>query len=369
MNMKFNSTVLLVFALLMAACSADKKQEEGTEATTEAPGTEEKKKFTIAWSIYAGWQPWDYADQSGILKKWADKYNLDIELVKMDYIPSIEAYVAGQADACVMTNMEALDMPAASGVTSTAMILGDYSNGNDAILTRDGLGLADLKGKEINLVEMSVSHYLLSRALEMNGLREEDVNIVNTGDSDIAPAFIANTDQKAVVTWNPLVMEIKKETGVSSIFSSADIPEEVMDLMLVKTKVLEKSPELGKALAGAWYEVMHIMSSEEEKTAEAMTIMSESAGCTVEEYKEQLNTTAMFYDAQKAVDYYQGNTITEKMDYVRKFCFEHGLLGEGAQSVDEIGIRYPNGSTQGDESNIQLIFDATYMEMAAKNTL
>ena len=33
-----------------------------------------------------------------------------------------------------MTNMKALDMPAASGVPTTAILVGDYSNGNDALL-------------------------------------------------------------------------------------------------------------------------------------------------------------------------------------------------------------------------------------------
>ena len=47
-----------------------------------------KPSFKVAWSIYAGWMPWDYAGESGILKKWADTYGIDIKLVRMDYIPS-----------------------------------------------------------------------------------------------------------------------------------------------------------------------------------------------------------------------------------------------------------------------------------------
>jgi NitT/TauT family transport system substrate-binding protein len=106
----------------------------------------EKTKVKIGWSIYVGWMPWDYADASGILKKWGDKYDVDLQLLpKMDYIASIEAYVSGQLDACVMTNMEALDMPCASGINSTALIIGDYSNGNDAILTRDGITIDNIK--------------------------------------------------------------------------------------------------------------------------------------------------------------------------------------------------------------------------------
>ena len=91
-----------------------------------------RDKFTLAISIYAGWMPWYYAKDQGIIKKWAERYKIAIDVVEMDYIPSIEAYVAGKVDATVMTNMEALDMPARSGVESTALIVGDYSNGNDA---------------------------------------------------------------------------------------------------------------------------------------------------------------------------------------------------------------------------------------------
>ena len=74
-----------------------------------------RDKFTLAISIYAGWMPWYYAKDQGILKKWAERYKIAIDVVEMDYIPSIEAYVAGKVDAAVMTNMEALDMPARSG--------------------------------------------------------------------------------------------------------------------------------------------------------------------------------------------------------------------------------------------------------------
>jgi NitT/TauT family transport system substrate-binding protein len=40
--------------------------------------------------------PWDYADRSGILKKWADKYGIKIKLTQInDYVESINQYTAG----------------------------------------------------------------------------------------------------------------------------------------------------------------------------------------------------------------------------------------------------------------------------------
>src|SRR3984893_15222160 len=113
----------------------------------------EKSSFTVGWSVYVGWNPYYYMQKSGILKKWADKYGINIKVQRFDYAPSLDAFVAKNIDACTMTNMEALDMPAAAGVDTTAIIVGDYSNGNDAILVRNGLTLAKLPGKKVMLVE------------------------------------------------------------------------------------------------------------------------------------------------------------------------------------------------------------------------
>jgi NitT/TauT family transport system substrate-binding protein len=328
-----------------------------------------KPQFKVAWSIYAGWMPWDYAGSSGILKKWADKYGIEIELVRMDYVPSIEAYVAKQVSACVMTNMECLDMPAASGIDSTVVIMGDYSNGNDALLVRDNLKVSDLKGKSVNLVELSVSHYMLARALDMNGLKESDVTIVNTSDSDIGPVFLSNNSQKAVVTWNPIVMQVEQNPGISRIFTSAEIPGEILDMMVVQTDVLKTNPELGKALTGAWYEVMDIMSKKGAETEKALTSMAKAAECSVTEYKAQLKTTAMFYDPAKAIKFTSSGDLKKKMNFVRQFCFDHGLLGENASSVDVVGIQYPDGSIHGDSNNVTFRFDISYMKMAAEGKL
>jgi TRAP-type C4-dicarboxylate transport system substrate-binding protein len=51
-----------------------------------------------------------------------------------------------------MTNMDALTIPAAGGVDSTALIVSDFSNGNDGIVLKgEGKTLADLKGMKIRV--------------------------------------------------------------------------------------------------------------------------------------------------------------------------------------------------------------------------
>ena len=366
--------ILGLAAVMMLGCPqsppSDPEPAAAGGAETAAGGGEAaagQQKFTVAWSIYVGWMPWDYAGSSGILKKWADKYGIEIDLVRMDYIASVEAFVAKQVDACAMANIEALT--AAAGVDSTVLIVGDYSNGNDAILTRGGLGVADLGGQTINLVELSVSHYLLARALENHGLSEADVTLKNTSDADIGPIFLADESQQAVVTWNPIVMELEQAPGVEKIFTSADIPGEILDLMVVRSDVLAEHPALGKALTGAWYEVMAIMAGSGPETEAAIAAMAEASETDADGYKAQLATTAMYYQPQAAVDYATSDEIKEKMSFVRKFCFDKNLLGEGLASADAVGIGYPDGTVQGSEDSVKIRFDASYMQMAADGAL
>jgi NitT/TauT family transport system substrate-binding protein len=328
---------------------------------------QEKEKFTLAWSIYVGWMPWDYADHSGILDKWAEKYGIEIDVVQVnDYIESINQFTTGQFDATVMTNMDALTIPAASGIDSTALVVGDFSNGNDGIVLKGDKALEDLKGQSINLVELSVSHYLMARALESVGLSERDVRVVNTSDADLVAAF-STDDVTSVVTWNPLLSEITAQPDTSFVFNSSNIPGEIIDLLVVNTETLNDNPALGKALTGAWYEIMAIMESQSEGD-EAKTFMAQASGTDLDGYKAQLASTNMFYAASDAVSFTQSPALATTMQKVSEFSFEHGLLGEGAPDAGFIGIETPAG-VYGDESNIKLRFTSEYMQMAADQKL
>ncbi|XCN72361.1 MAG: putative urea ABC transporter substrate-binding protein [Candidatus Electrothrix aestuarii] len=320
---------------------------------------EKKEKFNVAWSHYVGWEPWGYAQQSGILKKWADKYNIEIKLTLVnDYIESINLYTSGKFDACTMANMDALTIPAVGGIDSTALIVGDFSNGNDGIIMKNGSKVTDLKGRKITLVELSVSHYLLARALDMNGMSEQDVNLINTSDADIAALFTADPNG-AAVTWNPPLMQALRAPGSARVFDSSSIPGEIIDLMVVRTDAPEK---LKKALVGAWYEVMAIMESDGPKKEEAIAAMAQTSGGSVDEFKQQLATTAMFYKAADAAAFVASTKPKETMEHVRQFSYDKGLYGESAPSPDIVGISFDDGSVLGDKKNIKLRFTAKYMQ-------
>ncbi|MET3999734.1 putative urea ABC transporter substrate-binding protein [Marinobacterium sp. MBR-109] len=327
-----------------------------------------RDSFKVCWSIYVGWMPWAYGAEQGIVKKWADKYDIDIEVVQInDYIESINQYSAGEFDACTMTNMDALTIPAAGGIDSTALVVGDFSNGNDGIVLKGKESLAEIKGQSVNLVELSVSHYLLARGLESVGLSERDIQVVNTSDADMVAVY-GTPDVTAVATWNPLLGEIMSMPDSHKVFDSSLIPGEIIDLLVVNTETLEQNPALGKALTGAWYEIMATMSGDDEAAEAAKTYMAQASGTDLSGYEAQLASTEMFYTPSAALSLTNSPTLVTTMQHVAEFSFEHGLLGEGAPDATFIGIETPAG-VYGDSNNIKLRFNPAYMQMALDGSL
>ena len=324
----------------------------------------EKKEFKVAWSIYVGWMPWGYASDTGIVKKWADKYGIKIEVKQFnDYVESINQYTAGAFDAVTVTNMDALSIPAAGGVDTTAVIVGDFSNGNDAVIVKKG-DLAALKGTNVNLVEFSVSHYLLARALESAKLEEKDLKVVNTSDADMAAAF-KTPDVTAVVTWKPIVSTILESPDAKKVFDSSQIPGEIIDLMVANTEVVKDNPKFGKALAGIWYDTMAAL----EKDPAAKEAMAKASGTDVKGFDEQLATTKLFANPKDAVAFTTGADVKTTTERVSKFLFDKALLGKDAKSPEAIGVAFPDGSVFGDKANVKLRYDATFMQAAADGKL
>ena len=338
---------------MLGACAA--LSLTSCDNKTEEPA-EEKTAYKVAWSPYTGWEPLSYMVQSGILKKHADANGITITVDKLnDYVESINLYSSGEYDAVSITNMDALAFPAASGVDSTFLLPTDFSNGNDAILSKSATSVSELKGKDVKLVELSVSHYLLARALQMDGLSEKDVTVTNSSDAQIGALFSAS-DDSTIVTWNPIVNSVKSQPNAKVLFDSSKIPGEIIDTLIVKT---DSDAAFKKALSAAWYETMAAM---EKGDTEAMDIIADSAGGTLDEFKEQLATTEMFYQKSAAKTFIESADLKKTMEFVRSFAFEKGLYGDGAEDKDFIGIEFPDGSVMGDKSNVKLRFTTEYLK-------
>ena len=174
-----------------------------------AADNQTNKVYRYVWSHYTGWEPYQYMADSGIMKKWADKYGVKIDIVLInDYVTSINQYTAGEAVGCAMTEMDALDMPAAGGVDTEADVCGDYSNDNDGVQVINGKTgtMKDVEGCQMLIVKDSVSSYVLYRGAEINKINISKIVEVNTSDANIGATFAASASKGdstiGCVTWN-----------------------------------------------------------------------------------------------------------------------------------------------------------------------
>ncbi|MWV13242.1 PhnD/SsuA/transferrin family substrate-binding protein [Pseudomonas sp. R-28-1W-6] len=337
----------------------------------QSPGAiAEPAKFKVCWSIYAGWMLWGQMAEQGIIDKWAKQYGIQIEVEQVpDYVASIEQYTAGDYAACAMTNMDALTIPAAAGVDSTALIVGDFSAGADGILIRGAdRDIKDLKGKTILLVENSVSHYLLGRALEWAHLDESEVKIENVSDKDLAQVWRSGRGD-ALVTWNPILADLRQDGDSTLVFSSHHIPGEILDLLVINSATLAAHPELGKALTGAWFEGMRLMGMPTAAGKAARTQMATAAGTTLEDFELQLKTIRSFYAPRSAYAFASSEKMPLLMQRVAGFADAHKLLGNDGNGLQQLGISFSGNRVLGNPAQIKLRFDPSYMQQAAEARL
>ncbi|MCY1449827.1 ABC transporter periplasmic binding protein, urea carboxylase region [compost metagenome] len=140
-------------------------------------------------------------------------------------------------------------------------------------------------------------------------------------------------------------------------------------MMVVNSQTLKDNPALGKALTGAWFETLALMSSDSAEGKSALEHMAKASGTDLAGYQAQLATTKLFYTPQEALAFATQPELPKMMEMIAKFSFDHGLLGEGAKDAGAVGMSFANGLASGDQGNLKLRFDPTYVQMAAEGKL
>ena len=188
----------------------------------------------------------------------------------------------------------------------------------------EGSKVYQLKGKQIMLEQFSVSHYLVLRALEKHGMKEGDVTIVNTPGDEAGALFLAG-GAEVVATWNPHLFLAEEQGKGKVIFSSRDIPGEIIDLVVFDKNVIDNNPNVARAVTYAWYDAMEYF-NEASTHEDAIAIMAKGAGVSMDEFKKMLDGTDLYVEPGKASDFINSDTIRETEDKVKAFSRDHDLI-------------------------------------------
>ena len=261
----------------------------------------------IGYSDWPGWVAWEVA----IEKQWFKEEGVEVRFEWFDYVASMDAFAAGKLDAVGMTNGDAL-VNGATGARSVMILMHDYSNGNDMVVARPGIeSIKELKGKKIGVEVGFVSHLMLLKALEENGMTEADVELVNVPTNE-TPQVLASGDVDAIVAWQPNSGQaLQLVPGSTAIYTSADAPGLIYDMHCVTPESYASRKEDWEKVLKVWYRVVDYI-KDPATQPDALRIMASRVGLSPEEYKPFLEGTRIL-------------TLEEAK--------EHFAKGEGLDSV------------------------------------
>jgi NitT/TauT family transport system substrate-binding protein len=245
-----------------AGLAATKPPASASAAMAEAPKA--PVPLTIGHDAWIGYSGVFIASELGYFKD----AGLDVKLKPFsnpgDTLPAL---VADQLDVGLTTlqNLAVLNGNGNTDVEAIALI--DSSNGADAIVAKKSIaGLANLKGKTVALTLGEVNHFLFLAGMKQIGMDPTSVKITSMSADDAGAAFVAGKVD-AAVTWEPWVTKATKSGG-HVIFTSASIPDTIMDSVAIRKSKLKGKEEAFTAFLKAIDKGVQYLRAEPDKAAE-----------------------------------------------------------------------------------------------------
>ena len=279
------------------------------------------KKITIGHDLWIGYSGVFIAKEKGFFEKAGLKVELKPFSNPGDTLPAL---VGGKLDIGLTTlqNLALLNGKSDAGLVTVYLI--DSSNGADAIVAKKEItSVKQLKGKKVGATIGEVNHMLLLAGLQKAGLKESDITLTNLSADDAGAAFIAGK-LDAAVTWEPWVTKAMSSGG-KVIYSTAEIPDTILDCVAVPKKGLEKRGAEIKALIGAIDQGVKFL---RENPAEAQKIIAKYLSVKPEEVKGMLEGDKVYSLAdnvkllgsggpgyasmQRVIDFAKGQKLIEK---------------------------------------------------------
>ena len=337
-------------ALLLLVVVSNCKKEEAAPAPAPAaapappPPPPAAKPLHVGFSDWPGWT----AFEIGIQKGWFKEAGVDVEFSWFEYSPSMEAFAAGKVDAVMMTMGDAL-VTGAPGARSVAILITDYSFGNDMIVAKKGIAsVKALKGKKVGLEVGLVEHLMLTKALEKAGLKESDVKVVNVPTHQTAQS-LASGDVDAIGAWQPNSGQaLKAVAGSKAIYTSADIPGLIYDLVCVSPQSLSQRRADWVKVVKVWNRIAAFVRDPANKD-EAVKIMAGRAGVPPAEYAAFLPGTrflspeealARFEKKETLESLYGSGKVADEFNVANKVYKEHQAIDayiDGSLAKEALG--------------------------------
>ncbi len=371
-----NASFGLLLGLSLLGCggsknAANKKTGTGTGSsgggsTNSAPS--KAPVFSLAWSEYPSWSVFGVASEKGLINgkegamgRLEQKWGVDIKLELLDYDGCINAYQTKNVDSVCVTNMDVLN-PSLTR-SSVAVLPTSTSYGADACIVVGIKDVDDLKKHKVYGLAESVSQYAFARNLELLGKKESDYQFTQMDPGEAAKQMQAAVKEvKAIMVWNPFVLQVLKKEGTKRLFDSTNIPEEIIDLVVVGEDVLKKKggKEFACAVIDTYYEFNKMLEDPKQRDKLLVALGEKFSSLDLDGMKEAVDQTRFYKDADEALNLFTGSgkftkrPFTETMDVVVKWYVDHKIL----KTAPKIGF---GGADESPGTDLR--FDSSFIRM------
>ena len=245
------------------------------------------------------------------------------------------AFAEGHLDVLAATLFDAL-LIADGGVPLKIVLLFDYSSGADGIVARSEIAtVADLKGKRVGVEVSAVTHFVLLAALNQAGLKETDVQLVNLSVPEAADAF-AHGKVDAATLWDPHLSREASAPGAHKLFTSKEIPGQVIDVLLVHKSFAEARPADVASLVKGWEQTLTAWKA---RPAEIEAMMAKETNRTTEGLKSDFSGMELLDLARNDELFNRGapgGGVWGAYETTVRFMTERHLLKHAAAAAQEI---------------------------------
>lgn len=186
-----------------------------------------------------------------------------------------------------------------------AVLIVDVSDGADQVVASPDIqSVSDLRGKRIGVSLGTFGELFVRRMLESANISMTEVTLIDVNAEAVPESIPSIVD--AGHTWEPHTSQAL-ENGQHVIFSSAETPGLIPDLLVLRTEILRQRPEDVRAFIAAWLEAAEFARAHPN---EAIASIAKLSGMAPEEISFEGDKIYTLEDNRAAFSKNPGNDTT-----------------------------------------------------------
>ena len=263
------------------------------------------------------WATWD-------LFEFANKGNKNVNFISYDSYKDIHLnYTNNNVDAALSTIYEAI-LSVSKGKEVKIISLLDYTNGADMLLAQKEIDtLIKLKDKKIGVEYGSISHFTALKAIEMSGLKKDDVNFIYESMPELIKSFKSKKID-VIATFEPYSTELSKERHVIKLFSSKSIPRKICDIFYINPERVSDKKLISR-LSKNWLNI----SDETLKNKTNIKLKMDSFYTkNNKDYKFSLNGIKVTSEIENKIAFSENGYLFQAINEMMEFMLEHNVIEE-----------------------------------------